>query len=462
MPGHARYGSLVSPQQPDSQPNPDRLERDHLAERIQPPGAARAARRPSLVRRLSPWLLLVVAVGAFAAGLAVALSGSSDETATAPSPTTAPPAGGDTTDPTAPAGSGADATGDDGGAAVASTATAPPLTDTTVDPDLPHLQARLDLAADPADGVFSVVGRLPEGPPNDGVASAVALAYTPVAVSDIVVDPEAPTEPWMAAAPRILPLLGLTSGGTVTLSAHGLRLEGTVGQEATATVLIDTIQQLWDGAGAEGPVDVDGLEVTGLAHPSARIEVDGGRVTLEGALPEQRLADQLESAARQLYGDEAVEADLEVDDGTYEALWMYTLPAFLPRFEPFPTYEIRLEDGTITGRIDSDGLYDVDAVELREEAGPVLLVAASVLTRDPRLVMTIVGHTDATGPDDYNLELSQRRADGAKATLVSLGIEADRLTAEGRGEEEPIADNDTSAGRAANRRAEFSFGLDDS
>ena len=67
----------------------------------------------------------------------------------------------------------------------------------------------------------------------------------------------------------------------------------------------------------------------------------------------------------------------------------------------------------------------------------------------------IVGHTDNTGKADVNQKLSEKRANAVKAYLTKKGVAADRLTAKGAGLEQPVADNNSSAGRAKNRRVEF-------
>lgn len=67
----------------------------------------------------------------------------------------------------------------------------------------------------------------------------------------------------------------------------------------------------------------------------------------------------------------------------------------------------------------------------------------------------IEGHTDTRGKDDYNMELSDRRARSVMKYLVENGVEASRLTAQGFGEDKPIASNKTNRGRAKNRRVEF-------
>ena len=70
--------------------------------------------------------------------------------------------------------------------------------------------------------------------------------------------------------------------------------------------------------------------------------------------------------------------------------------------------------------------------------------------------ITIQGHTDSIGSNAYNFKLSRRRAESVKAKLLEFGLSEDRIVGiEGRGEEEPIATNETAEGRAQNRRVEF-------
>jgi OOP family OmpA-OmpF porin len=81
--------------------------------------------------------------------------------------------------------------------------------------------------------------------------------------------------------------------------------------------------------------------------------------------------------------------------------------------------------------------------------------AAMVLRNNPDLNVEIQGHTDNTGPAEYNLMLSQKRAESAMNYLVDKGVDPARLTAKGYGFEQPVASNDTKEGRAKNRRVEF-------
>ena len=80
---------------------------------------------------------------------------------------------------------------------------------------------------------------------------------------------------------------------------------------------------------------------------------------------------------------------------------------------------------------------------------------ATFLLENPTVSIHIVGHTDAVGSDEANQILSEGRANAVRDDLIKRGVAAERLSAEGKGEQEPVADNDTEEGRQLNRRVEF-------
>jgi len=100
--------------------------------------------------------------------------------------------------------------------------------------------------------------------------------------------------------------------------------------------------------------------------------------------------------------------------------------------------------------------FAFDSEKIRKADEKELQTAIDFVKKYPETKIVVLGHTDSTGPDEYNKKLSQRRADAVKKYLVDSGhVKADMITAEGRGEAEPIADNKTKEGRAKNRRVEI-------
>ena len=109
------------------------------------------------------------------------------------------------------------------------------------------------------------------------------------------------------------------------------------------------------------------------------------------------------------------------------------------------------------GRVTTRGiLFDVDSDRIRPESTPTLAEIGNMLEAHPDLRISIEGHTDDTGDDAHNQELSERRAQSVRALLLDqYGIAEGRLEAKGLGESNPVAPNDTPEGRQNNRRVEL-------
>lgn len=102
-------------------------------------------------------------------------------------------------------------------------------------------------------------------------------------------------------------------------------------------------------------------------------------------------------------------------------------------------------------------LYDYDSDVVKPDARTNLRELAASLGKYPDSDVLIVGHTDSDGSEEYNQRLSERRAMSAAAYLVSQGVSGARVGTNGLGETEPVAGNDTDAGKAANRRVEVAI-----
>lgn len=116
----------------------------------------------------------------------------------------------------------------------------------------------------------------------------------------------------------------------------------------------------------------------------------------------------------------------------------------------------RVEEG-IALSFDSGLLFGFDSSALRDASKENLQKLARIMSEDDDTNLMIVGHTDSTGDENYNLRLSERRSQSAANYLIEQGIDSNRVQVEGRGEYEPIAENDTEAGRQDNRRVEVAI-----
>lgn len=99
--------------------------------------------------------------------------------------------------------------------------------------------------------------------------------------------------------------------------------------------------------------------------------------------------------------------------------------------------------------------FEFDSDKLTSQAEDRLDNVVNALKSSQDFDVRVEGHTDNVGPESYNQELSQRRADSVKRYLVDHGIAPSRLNTQGYGESQPVATNDTEAGRAKNRRVEL-------
>ncbi|RYZ98827.1 MAG: OmpA family protein [Sphingobacteriaceae bacterium] len=120
-----------------------------------------------------------------------------------------------------------------------------------------------------------------------------------------------------------------------------------------------------------------------------------------------------------------------------------------------PGATVTREGEGIIVKFDSGILFDVNKTALKSAAQTNLENLSASLKNNPQTNISIIGHTDNTGSDTYNQDLSVRRAQAVKTFITGNGVAASRLTTLGKGEGEPIGDNTTEDGRSQNRRVEI-------
>lgn len=106
---------------------------------------------------------------------------------------------------------------------------------------------------------------------------------------------------------------------------------------------------------------------------------------------------------------------------------------------------------------DSGLLFDVSKADLRPQAKENLVSLAKILSKYSDTDILVEGDTDNSGSEDFNLELSERRAQSVASYLMTLGVAGSRVSTVGLGESNPIAENDTDYGRQQNRRVEVAI-----
>ena len=114
----------------------------------------------------------------------------------------------------------------------------------------------------------------------------------------------------------------------------------------------------------------------------------------------------------------------------------------------------RVDEETLLVHFDSDILFDFDSAALRSDARRSVDELAQVLQEYDKTAVVVQGHTDARGTDGYNQDLSERRATSVQRYLEGSGVDGDRVSAQGLGEQYPVASNDSEPGRQQNRRVE--------
>ncbi len=245
----------------------------------------------------------------------------------------------------------------------------------------------------------------------------------------------------------------------------------------------------------------DRLKPYVLKRPWLRAKISGNQLTMEGLLPSSVSIKDLKKAVLEKVPGRTVTAEIKTGPKVQAADWIKVLPELLALASGVVDAEISLEGKTIkiSGYVSSQSEKIALADKLKEAAGgldvtnwlivkvpeeimleealakvakePISFVpgsdeltlrskrvlneVAEVLKAYPGTRLEVAAYTDSVGDDEYNLELSQRRAESVANYLISKGVQPERLEARGYGEADPVASNESASGRMKNRRIEF-------
>lgn len=199
---------------------------------------------------------------------------------------------------------------------------------------------------------------------------------------------------------------------------------------------VNLIDRIEVAGGAKAP-SFDGLGAllkAAVDVPDFHFTVEGGTLTLTGTAPSEDVKSAIEAAAK------AGWPNLEIINNI-------AIKGAAPSCDNL--------QATVDANLAAPIKFQTESAKLTPEAQQQLGNVVSAVKACPDVKLTVTGHTDSTGTDAINNPLSEDRAKAVAAYLVSQGIPADSVSSKGAGSSEPIADNNTAAGRAQNRRTEI-------
>lgn len=201
----------------------------------------------------------------------------------------------------------------------------------------------------------------------------------------------------------------------------------------------------------------------------AVVNVDGRDATLTGTVVSEDRSIEIEQIVAGLSGIRVIDNQLTIaksepiPEPVIEAPKVEAAPepipepevVLAPEMEPEPEMQIEVVEELLQ-TLDLSGIsFLFGSNDITTEGKLILDDVATILAEHPEFDASIEGHTDNVGNDELNSELSRQRAQSVLDYLASKGIQTERLSATGFGESLPIADNDSTEGRALNRRIEF-------
>lgn len=249
----------------------------------------------------------------------------------------------------------------------------------------------------------------------DEVQPTTSLALFGAAEDPATEEPAAPPAPDSTVAPEV------TVAPEATLAP-----EATVAPEVTVapdTTVAPEVTVAPETTVATVPPAADDV-------PESKAVVRDGQIFLEGAVPDEASGAAIVALAAEILGPDNVFNNYIVDERAGDP---------------------NLGNITVEDTIN----FATGSSVILPESEALLNQGFALLTIRPAMTITIVGHTDDRGSDEYNLELSEQRAESVKTWFTDLGVDGNRLTTVGKGESEPLADNTTDDGRRFNRRIQF-------
>jgi peptidoglycan-binding protein ArfA len=248
---------------------------------------------------------------------------------------------------------------------------------------------------------------------------------------------------------------------SILRNGKGFTLSGELPDIATKNGLLDSLKlafgpdiNLTDNLNLKAGVNAPDFAALGsifgaaIDIPDFNFDLNGDTVTLEGTAPSEESKSEVEAAVKAAWPNMKVVNNIEVKEATApSAPAPPPAPAPAPGGGPCATLQ-----ADITALLTTPINFQTDGFTLTPASQQQLTQIADKLKACPDPKVSVVGHTDNSGNDAINVPLSNNRAKAVADYLVSQGVVGNRVTSKGVGSAEPIAPNDTAAGKAQNRR----------
>lgn len=302
---------------------------------------------------------------------------------------------------------------------------------------------------------FSVEAVVADSDLAIALGAAVDKTYGEFGSSTISAEASVPVEPWTDRLMYVVKNFPRLIDGSLLIGDDGVVLTGRAPSEEAYDYFIDELSP----ENGFPPLDVGGLEIVDLEAPSLDVEVVDGVMTVEGTVPSLEMRDRIMQKGVELYGAENVVADIEIDDELFPLFDVARFPQVVSVFSVGGDFEVKMIEGGFFGLLENGLNFDTGSADLSSQGRQTLSGFPALIARTT-VEITIVGHTDSTGPEERNQVLSEARAQSVAALLESLGVDGSRLVVIGEGESKPLASNSTQDGRAKNRRVVITMGFD--
>ena len=305
------------------------------------------------------------------------------------------------------------------------------------------------------DGALTLSGAVPDAETAGRIETIIGLVYAPFLSNDLRVDDTLAGETWLPGSANAVALLTIVGNATLEVSGNEATVVGQAGSDAKRAQLEGSLQAV---LGPDVNLTSD-IQVTGKTPPLYTAQAPGdGSVTLGGVMPDQASIDLIADAAVAIYGADNVINEMTIGTDIDQTFSIFRIPLTFEQFRPISEWELRIENDVITGNVRGGATFEFGSAELTPALRTLHDTATGILLRNPSIELTIEGHTDSVGSDQFNQVLSEARATAGVTYLISRGVPEARLTSVGYGETRPIGNNSTASGREQNRRLEFVLG----